>query len=124
MSKLAVCVWLAGVLLDTTGRIAFKSAAVTGNVDSEWQRWKQMLRSPALWIGIACFCLEFVVWLALLSLIPLSQAVLIESITIVVVALAGKVIFRERLDAMRIAGISLITIGVVLAGAFTSGAFA
>jgi drug/metabolite transporter (DMT)-like permease len=116
MSKLALCVWLTGVLLDTAGRVAFKSAAVTGRIDGQWQRWKRMLRSPALWIGVACFCLEFVAWLALLSLIPLSQAILIGSINIVVVALAGRLFFRETLDVTRWAAIALITAGVALAG--------
>jgi drug/metabolite transporter (DMT)-like permease len=117
MSKLALCVWLCSVLLDTAGRIAFKAAAVTGDPGGEWQRWKRMIRSPALWIGIVCFGLEFVVWLALLSLIPLSQAILIGSINIVAVALAGRLFFRERLDAIRLGGIALITVGVALAGA-------
>lgn len=117
MTKLAVCVWLASVLLDTAGRVAFKSAAVTDSRNGEWQRWKQMLRSHVLWMGIVCFCLEFVVYLALLSLIPLSEAILIGSINIVAVALAGRFFFRERLDATRVAGILLITIGVALAGA-------
>ena len=116
MSTLATCLWIGSVLLDTTGRLAFKSAAITDSPDGEWQRWKRMLRSPALWAGILCFCLEFVVWLALLSLIPLSQAILIGSINIVVVALAGRVFFRERLDTTRIAGFVLIAIGVALAG--------
>lgn len=119
MSNVAVCVWIASVLLDTTGRLALKSAATTGQVEGVWRRWKRMLRSPALCIGVVCFCLEFVVWLALLSLIPLSQAILIGSINIVVVALAGRVVFRERLDAFRIAGISLVTIGVALAGVYS-----
>lgn len=118
MTTLATLLWIASVLLDTSGRLAFKSAAVTGSDEGEWQRWKQMLRTPALWAGIASFCLEFVVWLALLSLIPLSQAILIGSINIVVVALAGRVFFRERLDATRIAGFTLIAIGVALAGGF------
>ena len=34
----------------------------------------------------------------------------------VVVMLAGRVLFQERLDAMRIAGMTLIAIGVALAG--------
>jgi drug/metabolite transporter (DMT)-like permease len=118
MSTLATLLWIGSVLLDTTGRLAFKSAALTGSTGGEWQRWKVMLRSPALWAGILSFCLEFVVWLALLSLIPLSQAILIGSINIVVVALAGRVFFRERLDATRIAGFALIAIGVALAGGF------
>jgi drug/metabolite transporter (DMT)-like permease len=118
MSTLAIGLWIGSVLLDTTGRLAFKQAAVSGTASGIWQRWKQMLRSRALWVGIVCFVLEFVVWLALLSLIPLSQAILIGSINIVAVALAGRVFFRERLDAARVTGIALIAVGVALAGSF------
>lgn len=117
MSSLAIFVWIASVFLDTAGRLTFKSAAVTKR-ETELQRWKSMLRSPWLWAGIVCFCLEFAVWLALLSLIPLSQAVLIGSINIVVVMIAGRLFFHERLDGLRLAGMSLIAVGVALAGGF------
>ena len=106
MPKLAVIVWMANVLADTAGRMAFKFAAVR----------PRMFRSPALWAGIVCFGLEFVLWLALLSLIPLSQAVLVGSINIVTVAVAGRMVFGEKLYAMRVAGIALIAAGVALAG--------
>jgi drug/metabolite transporter (DMT)-like permease len=110
MSSLAIALWIANVVFDTAGRIAFKFAAVTG--------WRRMVRSPALWAGVGCFCLEFVIWLALLSLIPLSLAILLASINIVTVALAGKFVFHERLNATRIGGIALIAVGVALAGGF------
>lgn len=103
------------ILLDTTGHLAFKSVAVTEH-DTGWQRWKVMLSAPLLWIGIACFGIEFVVWFALLSLIPLSLAILIGSINIVAVMVAGRMLFQEQLDRMRIAGMVLIAIGVALAG--------
>jgi drug/metabolite transporter (DMT)-like permease len=115
MPALAIFFWIANIFLDTAGHLAFKAAAVTEN-DGELQRWKRMLSSPRLWIGIVCFCLEFAVWFALLSLIPLSQAMLIGSINIVIVMLAGRVLFHERLDGMRIAGMTLIAVGVALAG--------
>ena len=117
MSNLAIFFWISNVLLDTVGHLAFKSAAVTEH-EIELQRWKTMLSSPPLWIGIACFCLEFGAWFALLSLIPLSLAMLIGSINIVVVMLAGRLLFHERLDRMRVAGMWLIAIGVALAGGF------
>lgn len=119
MSKLAIGLWIANVVCDTTGRLMFKSAAVTGAAGTVWQRWKLMFRSPALWAGILCFCAEFVIWLALLSLIPLSQAILIGSINIVAVAMTARMLFHERLDAVRVAGITLIAIGVALAGGFS-----
>jgi len=117
VSRLALFFWLSNIVLDTTGHLAFKHAAAAGH-DAVPQRWKQMLASPALWIGIVCFGLEFGVWFALLSLVPLSLAVLIGSINIVVVMLAGRLLFQERLDRMRLTGMWLIAIGVLLAGGF------
>jgi drug/metabolite transporter (DMT)-like permease len=117
MSNLAIFFWITNLLLDTAGHLAFKSAALTEH-EVELQRWKMMLSSLPLWIGIGCFGIEFGAWFALLSLIPLSLAVLIGSINIVVVMLAGKLLFHERLDRMRVAGMSLIAVGVALAGGF------
>jgi drug/metabolite transporter (DMT)-like permease len=115
MSKLAIVLWSLNILLDTTGHLAFKLAAGATH-DSGFRRWKFLLISPSLWMGIACFGLEFGVWFALLSLVPLSLAILIGSINIVVVMLAGRLVFDERLDRMRITGMLLIAAGVALAG--------
>ena len=115
MSSLAIFFWIANVLLDTIGHLAFKRAAMSDR-ESIRQHWLVMLSSPPLWLGIACFALEFVVWFALLSLVPLSLAVLIGSINIVVVMMAGHLLFRERLDRLRVAGMWLISVGVMLAG--------
>jgi drug/metabolite transporter (DMT)-like permease len=115
VSFLALFFWLLNVTLDTAGHLAFKAAAITEH-ETEWRRWRQMLARPVLWLGIFCFVFEFMAWLALLSLVPLSYAVLIGSINIVAVVVAGRVLFDERLDRMRVAGISLITLGVALAG--------
>lgn len=77
-----------------------------------------MLGSWPLWIGIACFVLEFAVWFALLSLVPLSLAMLIGSINIVMVMLAGWLLFHERLDPLRITGMALVVVGVTLSCGF------
>lgn len=115
MTLLAAFFWLLNVTLDTLGHLAFKAVAIAEH-DSEWQRWRQMLGHPVLWFGLACFVLEFVAWLALLSLVPLSFAVLIGAINIVAVVVAGKLLFGENFGRLRVAGITLITLGVALAG--------
>jgi len=117
LSDLAIFLWVLNVVLDTAGHLSFKHAAITEH-ETELQRWKKMLASVPFWIGIACFCSEFVAWYALISLVPLSLAVLLGSINIVAVMLAGKLLFRERLDRMRVTGMWLITIGVALAGGY------
>jgi len=115
MPSLAIFFWLTNVVFDTAGHLAFKRAAIVPH-DSELGRWRTMLTSRAIWLGIVCFVFEFVAWLSLISLVPLSQAVLIGSINIVVVMLAGRFLFDERLDRMRVIGMTLVSLGVALAG--------
>ena len=117
MTSTAVVFWILNIVFDTTGHLAFKSVATVDHV-TEIGRWKKMLSLPVMWLGIACFVLEFVAWLALLALIPLSLALMIGTLNIVAVMLAGRILFAERLDGMRVAGMSFITIGVALAGGF------
>jgi drug/metabolite transporter (DMT)-like permease len=105
------------VVVDTAGHIALKRAAIgEREYASEWQRWQSMLSSWPLWLGIVCFCVEFVLWLMLLSMLPLSTGVLLTAFNTVAIMLAGRIIFHELLDPLRVIGISLITIGVILVG--------
>ncbi|HEV7424730.1 MAG TPA: EamA family transporter [Thermoanaerobaculia bacterium] len=115
MPRLATALWIINIFLDTAGHLSFKAAA-NAKAAGERRSWMTMLRSVYLWTGLACFGLEFVVWFALLSLIPLSQAVLIGSINIVVLMIAGRLLFGERLDRLRVGGMILIAAGVALAG--------
>jgi drug/metabolite transporter (DMT)-like permease len=119
MSNLAIFVWLMNVVVDTAGHVALKHAAISEKeYTSEWQRWKQMLASFPLWLGLLCFILEFTLWLVLLSLLPLSTGVLLTAFNMVAIMLAGRIMFNEMLDPLRIAGISLITLGVILVGIY------
>ena len=120
MSSLAIFVWLMNVAVDTVGHMALKHAAISESDHlGEWQRWKCMLASFPLWLGLLCFVVEFTLWLVLLSLLPLSTGVLLTAFNMVAIMLAGRIMFNETLDSLRIAGISLITLGVILVGSYT-----
>jgi len=105
------------VVLDTGGQLAFKAAASDPNEAEGLQRWKHMLSRPWLWLGIACYVLEFVAWIAFLSLVPLSKGVLLGSINIVALMIAGRILFREKLTPLRVTGMLLVTAGVAVVGA-------
>jgi len=117
MSSLAVFIWIVNIVCDTIGHIALKYAAILDH-ETELGRWKAMLTSLPLWIGVVCFCLEFLVWLAFLSVLSLSQGVLLGAINMVAIVIAGKLLFKERLDRMRVIGVGLISLGVALVGIF------
>ncbi len=117
MSSLAILLWLVNVILDTTGQLSFKKAALQPDspvVSSHY--WVKVFQQRWLWFGILCYVVEFVAWIAFLSLVPLSQAVLLGSINIVVILLAGRYFFAEHLTSTGILGVLLVTCGVVLVG--------
>lgn len=117
MTPLVVALWLANITLDTVGQLAFKAAAGDPRAGDGLARWKYMARHPHLWLGIACYAFEFLVWVAFLSLLPLSEGVLLGSINIVAIMLAGRWLFGERLTRLRLAGMLLVAIGVAVVGA-------
>ncbi|BDR06790.1 4-amino-4-deoxy-L-arabinose-phosphoundecaprenol flippase subunit ArnE [Comamonas sp. PE63] len=116
LSPLVVTLWILNVLVDSGGQLAFKAAASEPGHRNGTERWRFMLARPWLWVGIACYVAEFLVWLAFLSLVPLSDGVLLGSINIVAIMILGRVLFREKLAPMRVAGIVLVSIGVAIVG--------
>src|SRR5205085_10128242 len=107
--------WVLNVVLDSGGHFAFKRAAIEPDADATFfVHWRRMLVRPWLWLGVFCFMGEFIVWLAFLSLVPLAQGVLLGMTSIVVVMLGGRIMFQERFNRLRIAGMVLIVAGVAI----------
>jgi drug/metabolite transporter (DMT)-like permease len=116
MSATVATLWLVNILLDTFGQLSFKAAAAGAGNDEGFGRWRAMARRPWIWCGLACYVGEFLAWLAFLSLVPLSEGVLLGSINIVAVMLAGRLLFAEKLSPLRTLGIVLIAGGVAIVG--------
>jgi len=117
MHGLVLALWIANVVLDTGGQLAFKAAAGDERAGDGLARWKYMLARSWIWTGIGCYVAEFLVWIAFLSLVPLSEGVLLGSINIVAIMIAGRFLFRERLSPLRVTGILLVAAGVAIVGA-------
>ncbi len=116
ITHLVAGLWLFNVLIDTGGHLAFKAAAGDPDASDGLARWKHMASRPWLWLGVGCYAIEFLVWIAFLSLIPLSEGVLLGSINIVAIMVAGRFLFGEKLTRLRVAGIVLVTLGVAIVG--------
>ena len=116
ISALVAILWLMNVIVDTGGQLAFKAAAGDRAAGDGLARWKYMAARPWLWLGVGCYVIEFLVWIAFLSLIPLSEGVLLGSINIVAIMIAGRFLFAEKLTRLRVIGITLVTLGVAIVG--------
>jgi drug/metabolite transporter (DMT)-like permease len=116
ISTLVAGLWLLNIVLDTGGQLAFKAAAGDKAAGDGLARWKHMAGRPWLWLGIGSYVVEFLVWIAVVAVTPLSEGVLLGSINIVAIMLAGRFLFGEKLTRLRVAGIVLVTLGVAIVG--------
>lgn len=121
MSWLIFLVWFGNIICDTVGQLAFKGAAIEPDSENEdmsiIQYWFALIKRPILWLGIFSYVAEFLLWLAFLTLVPLSEGILLGSINIIVIMVLGRLFFDEKLTSMRVLGISLVAIGVAIVGA-------
>jgi multidrug transporter EmrE-like cation transporter len=111
-----IALWLVNIFLDATGQITFKAAAIEPHPGDGLAHWLHMAQRPWMWIGIACYVAEFILWIAFLSLVPLSVGVLLGCINIVAIMLAGRLFFAEKLTPLRLFSILLIAGGVAAVG--------
>lgn len=111
---LALAGWfLASVLCDVAGQLCFKRGAR----ELEGVAARHLLRlfvEPWVLAGIAVYTVEIVVWLRILSLVPLSIAFPIASLNFLAITLASRLWLGERVSAHRWVGAALVTAGVVL----------
>jgi multidrug transporter EmrE-like cation transporter len=68
--------------------------------------------SPPVILGLFCFGLSALVWLFVLSKIPLSTAYPFVALGIAITVAAGRLMFDEPLSAAKLFGVSLIVAGV------------
>ena len=73
-----------------------------------------MLTVPWVLAGFLCFGISAILWLAVVSRVPLSYAYPMVALSYVLIFGASYVWFGEALGALRVAGAALICFGVVL----------
>lgn len=119
MSSLAILLLAIVVVGNTTGQLLFKGCSMRAEKAEAAGRshWQALAADPLLWVALSLYVLEFFIWLAFLSVVPLWQGVMVACVDILLVMVGGRIFFGERLTPARIGAISLIAIGVMLVGA-------
>ncbi|WP_311970023.1 EamA family transporter [Pseudomonas baltica] len=75
---------------------------------------RQLFAAPLLWTGILAYVVEFVTWLTVLSMAPLSLVFPAAALSYCGVVVAGRVVLKEHISRRRWMGTVLITAGVML----------
>ncbi len=116
MTPVATLFWALNLFFDTLGQLSFKAASIRRGEQEGIAGWRRMLTERWIWIGIGSFAAEFLLWLAFLSLVPLSLAVLVGSVNILTVMIGGRIFFGEALTPRRLGAALLIAAGMIFVG--------
>lgn len=112
-----LAVWGAFIALDTFTQLAFKwGADQLGDLDFGLGMIARALTLPGVWLAALGYAGTFVVWMAILRMMPLSRAFPMTGLAYVTVPLLAWAVLGERIDLTRACGIALIVAGVVALG--------
>ncbi|MHB1950532.1 MAG: DMT family transporter [Acidiferrobacteraceae bacterium] len=110
---------LLGVLLNAGAQLLLKEGMRrVGHFSFVWSNvlpvGLRVAADPFVLAGLSCYVVSVVVWLLVLSRVPVTFAYPMLSIGYIVNALAARLLFGEALSTNRTAGILVIIAGVFL----------
>jgi len=119
MTLLSFALVLTGVLLNAAAQLLLKAGTnAIGHFEYSAANvvpiGLKVAQQPHILGGLACYAISVVAWILALSRVEVSIAYPMLSLGYVVNAAAAYFLFGEDVNAMRMAGIFVIIVGVVL----------
>lgn len=96
------------------GQLLFKQVGLSIRDQSLVEALLSTLRQPAFYAAISLYGLSTLLWIWILSRVPLTQAYPWVAAGVVIVPLLGWWVFGERVSITFWVGVILIVIGIVL----------
>ena len=106
--------FFASIVCDVAGQMCFKRGVRESDPSQRPQRWGSSLSNGWVLLGVLVYAVEIIVWIRILSLVPLAVAFPIASLNFIAITLASWFWLGERVSGRRWAGTALVTAGVVL----------
>jgi len=102
-------------LVLATGQILFKRAAQQIGIPQGTTWILDIARLPTMWLAVLLYAAATLLWVRILTTVPLSRAYVFAALAFVIVPAAGYWLFDEPVSARLIVGTLLIVAGVIVA---------
>lgn len=116
MTLLLFLVVLASVSLNAAAQVLLRKAMLAAMplppLNAPVALAAHMAGNFYLWLGLTCFAGSILLWMGVLSRIPVSAAYPLASLGYIIAAASGVVFLGETVTLMRALGLVLICIGV------------
>jgi drug/metabolite transporter (DMT)-like permease len=102
------------------GQMLFKRAASQITRDGGGSWLVEVARLPTMWVAVALYAGATLLWVRILTTVPLSRAYPFAALAFVLVPAAGYLFFHEAITLRYALGTALIVIGVAVAAGSAS----
>jgi drug/metabolite transporter (DMT)-like permease len=96
------------------GQLLFKQVAAAIPRGAGLSALQVIALDPRMWMAIILYGSATILWVHILSTMPLSRAYPVTALAFVIVPVVGVLFFGERVDIRYVVGVLLIIVGVVL----------
>ena len=104
-------------LISAFGQVLLKYAMLKhGQITHSPSGLFSLFTEPSLAVALALYAGALLMWLQVLSKVPLSVAYPVLALTYAIVPILAFLFFRERISWSQIAGIAFVLIGVAIMG--------
>lgn len=109
--------WTILLAIETLGQVSLKTAGIqTGVFELDRPSIFAAMSTPWLWVGLACYLGQFVVWMTILEKSTLSVAFSTSAIVFVAIMIASWAVFGDTMGWEKILGSAIIVAGILLLG--------
>ena len=105
---------------NTIGQICFKKATnqlgapKLRNLGSYLAFLVKILKSPAIWLGLASLTIGIALWLTALAQGDLSLVYPMGSLQYILILIAARIFLNEKIDGMKLGGTLCVIVGIIL----------
>jgi drug/metabolite transporter (DMT)-like permease len=109
--------WVLLLAVETLGQVSLKFAGTrVGAFELNRHSILVALSTPWLWLGLACYLGQFVIWMRILEKSRLSSAFPTSALAFIAIMIASKAVFGDPMGWEKILGSAIIVAGILLLG--------
>lgn len=106
--------FIAAAILESAGQIAFKKGAVKHSGAGGIKYYLEILRDRWVIIGLCSYAVEMVIWVFILSYIPLSIAFPLSGLQQLIIMLFSVIVLKEKISNTEWLGAGFIAMGITI----------